>query len=115
MTTIKDTARLALPLMLSSLSSTLMITVDRIMLASYDAMAMNAIAAIGILIFMLERGVGTITGMSEVLSGQLNGAKNYSRVASPVWQMLFFHTVSDAFFYIYRPLCRAIRNPPGIP
>lgn len=90
MTSLKGTARLALPLMLSSLSSTLMITVDRIMLASYDTMAMNAIAAIGILLFMLERGIGTITSMSEVLCGQFNGAKNYSEVASPVWQMLFF-------------------------
>ncbi len=68
------------------------------MLASYDTMAMNAIAAIGILLFMCERGVGGITAMSEVLCGQFNGAEDYRKVAIPAWQMLFFSLFSLVIF-----------------
>ncbi len=98
MTTLNNFTRVALPLMLSSLSTILMVTVDRIMLASYDVMAMNAISSIGILIFAVERSIGCITSMSEVLSGQFNGAGKHGSVAGPAWQMLFFAIFSIIIF-----------------
>lgn len=94
-----STFKIAFPLMLSSLSALLMITVDRIMLASYDIMVMNAVAVVGALLFAFEHGFDSMAGISEVMAGHFNGAKQYDKVPISTWQMIFFG-IASAFILV---------------
>lgn len=91
---LKSTFKVAFPLMLSSLSTMLMITIDRIMLAHYDIMVMNAVAVVGLLLFTFEHGFSSLAGISEVLAGNFNGAMKYDKTPSSTWQMIFFGLTS---------------------
>jgi MATE family multidrug resistance protein len=95
--TFKESALLAIPLMLSSLSGLLMITVDRIMLSHYDIMVMNAVAISGLLIFAFEVAFSAITSMSEVMAGQFNGSGQYHKTPTSTWQMLMLSASSIVF------------------
>lgn len=86
--------RVALPLMISSLSTILMVTMDRIMLSNYDIMAMNAVAVVGALVFAFDRGFASVAAISEVFVGQFNGAGEYHKVPIATWQMMFFSVAS---------------------
>lgn len=96
---IKDCFKVALPLMISSLSTVLMITIDRIMLANYDVMVMNSVAVVGILLFAFEHGATSISSISEVMAGQLSGAKKYDKTAVSAWQMIYF-SIAVAFIFV---------------
>lgn len=93
--TFKESASLAIPLMLSSLSSILMITIDRIMLSHYDIMVMNTVAIVGLLLFAFEHTFSAITSMSEVMAGQFNGAGQYHKAPISTWQMIFLSLASS--------------------
>lgn len=93
--TFKESASLAIPLMLSSLSGILMITIDRIMLSHYDIMVMNAVAIAGLLLFAFEHAFSAITSMSEVMAGQFNGAGQYHKAPISAWQMLMLSLSSS--------------------
>lgn len=96
--TFKESATLAIPLMLSSLSGILMITIDRIMLSRYDIMVMNAVAICGLLLFAFEHAFSAITSMSEVMAGQFNGSKQYDKTPISTWQMLMLSLFSSLIF-----------------
>lgn len=81
---------LAYPMILAFLSGNLMTFADRLFLAHYATAAMNAAAAASIVVAIFQYGSATITSIAEVFVGKFNGAKNYRKVASPVWQMLWF-------------------------
>jgi MATE family multidrug resistance protein len=87
---IKNIAKVAIPIMISALSFNLMIFVNRVFLAHYDLVAMNSAAAIGLTVALFQYSFIGIAGMSEVVSGRLNGAREYKDVASPAWQMIWF-------------------------
>ena len=94
---IKGIGKIALPIMISSLSFNLMLFVNRAFLAHYDLFAMNAIAAVGITITIFQYTFVGIASMSEVIAGKLNGAKRYKDVSSPAWQMIWFGILSSFF------------------
>lgn len=86
------------PLMISTLASVAMIFVDRIFLAYYSTEALNASANAGTLAWAFMAGVGMIAIMSEVFVAQYNGAKQYKRLGTPAWQMVWFALFSTLFF-----------------
>lgn len=95
---IKELWAVSLPLMISSLASLLMIFVDRCFLARYSLNALNAAVNAGTLAWAFLGGMGLLTVMSSVFVAQYNGAKLYSEIGVPVWQMIWFSIFSIAFF-----------------
>lgn len=95
---IRELWTLSLPLMISTLASLCMIFTDRIFLAHYSVGALNASVNAGTLAWALTAGIGMITAMAEVFVAQYNGARRYSRLGIPVWQMIWFSLFSFLFF-----------------
>ena len=78
------------PLVLSSMSSSLMFVIDRLILAYYSVDAMNAAAIGGNFAAIFCLLLVCIAGTTEVFVGQYNGAQKHERIANPVWQMIYF-------------------------
>lgn len=94
----REVAALALPMMLTALSGNLMLVLDRIILGYYSLEAMNSAAAAHSATIPFIFAVWAITAIAEVFVGQFNGAGKYSRVAKPVWQMIWFSLFTLIFF-----------------
>ena len=86
------------PMMVSFFSMMLMIFVDRIFLSLYSTNAFNASAQAGTLAWGFILGWTTLASMSEVFVSQFNGAKRFSLVGSPVWQMIWLTLLSYLFY-----------------
>jgi MATE family multidrug resistance protein len=85
-----DIVSLSLPIMSISLSNSLMIVLDRIIISHYSIEAMNAIAAAASAIAPLSFSAWSVASIAEVFVGQTHGAKKHDKVAQPVWQMVWF-------------------------
>ncbi len=85
------------PLIISGLSHNLLIFVDRTLLSHYSTTAFTASAAIGTIIYFFYIGLIAITGIAEVFVGRNNGARTFTQIASPVWQMIWLSLSSVAF------------------
>lgn len=96
--TLSGVLKVALPLILSSLGWTFMITCDRIMLSSYDINVMNAVVSIGSLLFLFEWSITSITISSEIYAGQYNGLHKKDMVPVATWQMLALSLISFLLF-----------------
>ncbi len=96
--TIKGVLNVAFPLIISCLSSGIMIMFDRIMLARFDINIMNAVVFMGLLLFLLDWSISSITITTEVFSGQYNGLNKNSMVPVASWQMLFFSCIAIVFY-----------------
>jgi MATE family multidrug resistance protein len=83
-----------MPMVLSAMSTNLMYIIDRFMLAGYSINAMNASVASGNLASMFVCMFIGIVNSAETFVGQYNGAKNYDRLATPVWQMIYLSLAS---------------------
>lgn len=81
---------LTYPMMLTLISSTVMMLADRLFLAHYSVAAMNAAALAGMVVAIFQYGTASITSITEVFTGQFNGAQKYTRVGAPTWQMIWF-------------------------
>lgn len=87
---IRELITLAAPLMLASMSFHFMLFFDRLILSKFSLESMNASAAVGLLLFLFSfLGIGA-AGIAEVFAGQYYGAKEYKKVARPIWQMVWF-------------------------
>jgi multidrug resistance protein, MATE family len=96
---LKEVWKLSLPLMISFLSLFVMIFVDRIFLSFYSTDALNAATSAGTLSWSLILGWSTLASLAEVFVAQYNGAKRYSMLGQPVWQMIWFSVLSIFFFF----------------
>ena len=81
---------LAYPMIVAFLSGNIMMFADRLFLANYSTAAMNAAAAAGMVVLVVQYGAATIAAIAEVFVGRFNGARDYHRAAAPAWQMLWF-------------------------
>jgi MATE family multidrug resistance protein len=88
--------RIVIPLILSAFSENLMFMVDRTMLAYYSINSMNAAIFGGTLAGMYTLILASIAGTAEIFVGQHNGASENDKIASPVWQMIYFVAFSLA-------------------
>jgi len=86
----REIVSLAIPMMSISLSTNLMIVLDRIIISHYSIDAMNAIAAASSAIAPLSFSAWSVASIAEVFVGQIYGAKKHDRLAQPVWQMIWF-------------------------
>ncbi len=91
---------LSWPLMLGLISSSLMMFVDRLFLAQYDPMAMNAAATGGVSYYMFFIIATGIVAISEVLAGRLHGENNWKEIGSATWQMIFVSLASAPLFFL---------------
>lgn len=78
------------PLMIGLISSTLMMFIDRLFLAHFDPLALNAAASGGIAYYMFLVIPMGIASISEVLVGRLHGENRFSEIGSAAWQMVLF-------------------------
>lgn len=92
---------ISIPLIITAFSGNFLVVMDRLMLSYYSVDAMNAVSGVGIVFAALYFPGIAITGMTEVFVGQYNGAGQCYKMASPVWQMVWF---SIASIIIYVPL-----------
>lgn len=95
---LREIGTLALPMMLTALSNNLMFFLDRIILGHYSLDAMNSAAAAGTATLPFVFGGYAIAAIAEVFVGQRNGAKKFTLVAQPVWQMIWFSCLLILFF-----------------
>jgi MATE family multidrug resistance protein len=97
---LRELCTLAFPLMLSALSGTIMLFIDRLVLAHYNTHVMNAAAAAGVVFAIFQFGSLSVAAIAEVFVGQYNGAKKLSLIAKPVWQMIWFSLMTAPIFII---------------
>lgn len=95
----KSIFSVTLPIVLSSLSNAVMYNIDRVMIAAYSTDALNAVCISGNLFGVFSFLFIGITDTAEVYVGQYNGSRNYDRLASPVWQMLYFSFATSIIFF----------------
>lgn len=95
---LRELWRIAFPLMLSSLSVSSMIFIDRLLLAHYSTTAMNAAVTATTLGWSFLVGWMVLTNIAEVFVAQYNGAGNKEKLGEPVWQMIWVSLSSISFF-----------------
>ncbi len=95
---IKHVWLVAYPLMISALSEHLMLTADRYILSRYSTDAAIAVGLAGMASAIFHLGGTSIANIATVLSGRYNGSKEYHKVASPVWQMMYFSIMLTVLF-----------------
>lgn len=96
---IQELWAISFPLILSILSINVMTFIDRLILAKYDIRAMNAAVVAGLVFSIFQFGTVGIAAISEVFVGQYNGAKKFSRMGEPVWQMIWFSLMTTLIFW----------------
>ncbi len=92
--------KMALPLMLTALSTSLMVFFDRLVLSNFSYHAMNSVLSASTVITVFQYSFLTLTTIATVFVGKYNGAKDYHLVGTPVWQMIWFAAFSSILFII---------------
>lgn len=95
---VKELWTIAYPLMLSFLSGSLMMFIDRLILAKDSTEAMNAAAMAGMVCAIFQFGTIGIASIAEVFVGRYNGAKQFFKLGEPVWQMIWFSLMTSVLF-----------------
>lgn len=89
---------ISLPLMISLLSGSLMLFLDRLILAQSSLDCLNACTNAGILAQALQFPFISTASIAEVFVGQYNGAGQRGRLGEPVWQMIWLSIMTTLFF-----------------
>ena len=82
--------RVALPLMISALSSHLMIILDQLVLARYSIDAMIGASSASSWCAALQLATMSTAMIAGSFVGNYNGAGKYEHAGIPVWQMIWF-------------------------
>lgn len=88
------------PLMIGLMSSTLMMFADRLFLARFDPMALNAAASGGIAYYMFLVMPMGVAAISEVLVGRLHGENSFTKTGSSAWQFIFLFIMTAPLFFL---------------
>lgn len=94
----RELLKIALPLMISSLSVMSMVFVDRLLLAHYSSAALNAAANAATFGWAFIFGWMVLTSIAEVFVAQYNGAGQKHKLGEPVWQMIWLSLFAVLFF-----------------
>ena len=89
---------ISLPIMLMYLSHTSMFLCDRLVLSQFNYNSMLAQSKIHLNMVVFHLLVTSMAGITQVFVGQLNGAKRYKEMGSPVWQIVWLCLISALFF-----------------
>lgn len=98
---IKGVLKFTLSLVLTALSMNLMFAIDRLILGYYSVNSMNAAAIAGNLVSIVEYPIICTAQIAAVYVGQYNGDKQFLKVSSPCWQMIYLGFLS---FLIFIPI-----------
>jgi multidrug resistance protein, MATE family len=98
---LRELWHISFPLMISLMSTSLMLFLDRLFLAHYSLDALHAAARAGTLVQFLQFWCLAVVSIAEVFVGRYNGANRLNKLGMPVWQMIWF---SLATSLIYIPL-----------
>lgn len=85
----KELLKLSIPLMLTWMSTTSMMLVDRLFLSHYSLEALGAAVNAGTFAWGLAYGFQIFAEMSQVVIAQYRGAGKEEKIPYPVWQMLW--------------------------
>lgn len=98
---IRELWQISFPLIISLMSASLMLFLDRLFLAHYSLASLNASAHAGASVQFLQfLSIATVS-IAEVFVGRNNGAGKTEKLGQPVWQMIWF---SLGTFLIYIPI-----------
>ncbi|MDR0580814.1 MAG: polysaccharide biosynthesis C-terminal domain-containing protein [Holosporaceae bacterium] len=86
---VREVLKFTIPMVLTSLSASLMFNVDRMMLAHYSVDSMNSAALAGNFTAMISYIVISIAQIATVFVGQYNGLGEYKKTGWPAWQMIY--------------------------
>lgn len=95
---IKQLWEIFAPLCISMFSTFGMLFADRLLLSRYSPEALTAASSGGTLNWMMTGMFVSVASMSGILVAQHNGAKKYTELGKPVWQMIYFSVLSIFFF-----------------
>ncbi len=96
---VKEIWRIAYPLMLNSMSVSVMMFTDRLILSHFSSGAMNAAAAAFSIFWSFQFALYALASVTEIFVGQYNGARQYSDIGRIVWQMIWFSLMTAFIFY----------------
>ncbi len=94
----KNIFKVTLPILLVTLTSSCMIVTDRLILARTSVIAMNAVGISSNFVLIFTYFFNCLVSFNEIFVGQLNGDKQYDKLAKPVWQMIYFTLTSIIVF-----------------
>lgn len=98
---VKELWLISCPLIISLMSSSLMLFLDRLFLAHYSLEALNASARAGAAVQFLQFWSIATAAIAEVFVGRYNGAGRFRKLGQPVWQMIW---LSLGTTLIYMPI-----------
>jgi multidrug resistance protein, MATE family len=114
----REVLRIAIPLILSTSSTTLMHFVDRMFLSWYSADALAASLAAGITWFTFASLFVGTAGYASTFVSQYDGAGRPGRIGASVWQGVYFSLIGTVGMYLLslvaEPLFRFIGHAPGV-
>ncbi len=89
---------ISMPLMISLLSGSLMLFLDRLLLAQASIECHNACTNAGIFAAAVQFPFLSTVGIAEVFVGQYNGAGLKQKLGEPVWQMIWLSLFTGLVF-----------------
>jgi multidrug resistance protein, MATE family len=90
----------SVPLILSLVSGAIMLIVDRKFLAHFSTSAMNGAVAANMPVWTFQISAVTLASIAQVFVGQFNGANQYKKIGSAVWQMIWFCAYTIPLFVL---------------
>ncbi|HJN38441.1 MAG TPA: MATE family efflux transporter [Gammaproteobacteria bacterium] len=95
---IKSLFLLSLPIIISHMSSSIMLFVDRLFIAQLGADSLNSAMMTNMIVATFTLAFISLTSIAEVFVGQYNGSKQFDIITRPVWQMIWLSLASMALF-----------------
>ena len=110
----KEVFTVSFPLVLGTLSGSIMMFFNRMFLLNYSFETFNAVALVIPVYSILMFGGSAIIGISEVFIGELNGQKNFSKTAQIAWQMVWLSLATIPLFVGARNLLADLLIPSSL-
>lgn len=98
---LRELWQISFPLIISLMSASLMLFLDRLFLAHVSLASLNASAHAGASVQFLQFWSIATVSIAEVFVGRYNGAGNSEKLGQPIWQMIW---LSLGSFLIYIPM-----------
>lgn len=96
---LRELWQISFPLMISLMSVSFMLFLDRLFLAHYSIDALNAAVNAAMLAQLLQFWCISTVSIAEVFVGQYNGAGQKDKLGEPVWQMVWL-SLGTVFLFV---------------
>jgi MATE family multidrug resistance protein len=96
---LRELWQISFPLIISLMSASMMLFLDRLFLAHYSLDALNAAAHAGAAVQFLQFWSIATVSIAEVFVGRYNGAGQKEKLGRPVWQMIWL-SLGTFLFYV---------------